>query len=72
MSAQSLRAILAGVMFRESAPRRFHFNRKVIGAYLTVSILHGSRAASILPSWIRCVNTFSEIWYLRAASGRGR
>jgi RsiW-degrading membrane proteinase PrsW (M82 family) len=34
-------AILAGVLFRESAPGRFHFNRKVIGAYLTVVILHG-------------------------------
>jgi RsiW-degrading membrane proteinase PrsW (M82 family) len=34
-------AILAGVLFRESEPGRFHFNRKVVGAYLTVSILHG-------------------------------
>ena len=34
-------AILASVLFRESSPGRYHFNRKVIGAYLTVSILHG-------------------------------
>jgi RsiW-degrading membrane proteinase PrsW (M82 family) len=34
-------AILAGVLFRESAPGRFHITRKVIGAYLTVVILHG-------------------------------
>jgi RsiW-degrading membrane proteinase PrsW (M82 family) len=34
-------AILAGVLFREGAPDRFHINRKVIGAYLTVVILHG-------------------------------
>jgi RsiW-degrading membrane proteinase PrsW (M82 family) len=34
-------AILAGVLFRESAPHRFHITRKVIGAYLTVVILHG-------------------------------
>ena len=34
-------AILAGVMFRESVAGRFRLNRKVIGAYLTVVILHG-------------------------------
>lgn len=34
-------AILAGVMFRESAPEHFHINRQVVGAYLTVAILHG-------------------------------
>lgn len=34
-------AILAGVLFRESEPDRFHFNFKVFGAYLTVTILHG-------------------------------
>jgi RsiW-degrading membrane proteinase PrsW (M82 family) len=34
-------AILAGVLFRESRPERFHITRKVIGAYLTVVILHG-------------------------------
>jgi RsiW-degrading membrane proteinase PrsW (M82 family) len=34
-------AILAGVLFRESQPQQFRFNGKVIGTYLTVSILHG-------------------------------
>jgi RsiW-degrading membrane proteinase PrsW (M82 family) len=34
-------AILAAVLFRESGPEHFHMNRKVIGAYLGVSILHG-------------------------------
>ena len=34
-------AILAGVLFRESKPHQFRFNSKVIGAYLTVSVLHG-------------------------------
>jgi RsiW-degrading membrane proteinase PrsW (M82 family) len=34
-------AILAGVLFRESEPDHFHYNFKVFGAYLTVSILHG-------------------------------
>ena len=34
-------AILAGVLFRESKPHHFRFNGKVIGAYLTVSVLHG-------------------------------
>ncbi len=34
-------AILASVLFRESIAGRFRINRKVIGAYLTVSILHG-------------------------------
>jgi RsiW-degrading membrane proteinase PrsW (M82 family) len=34
-------AILASVLFRESNAGRFRINRKVIGAYLTVSILHG-------------------------------
>ena len=34
-------AILVSVMFRESGPRIFHINYKVIGAYLTVATLHG-------------------------------
>jgi RsiW-degrading membrane proteinase PrsW (M82 family) len=34
-------AILAAVLFRESEATRFHINRRVIGAYLGVSILHG-------------------------------
>ncbi len=34
-------AILASVLFRESRVGRFRVNHKVIGAYLTVSILHG-------------------------------
>ncbi len=34
-------AILASVLFRESSASGFRINRKVIGAYLTVSILHG-------------------------------
>jgi protease PrsW len=34
-------AILAGVMFRESKAGHFRINRRVIGAYLTVVILHG-------------------------------
>ncbi len=34
-------AILVGVMFRESRDGRFRINRAVIGAYLTVVILHG-------------------------------
>jgi RsiW-degrading membrane proteinase PrsW (M82 family) len=34
-------AILASVLFREGSAGRFHINRKVIGAYLTVSVLHG-------------------------------
>ena len=34
-------AILVGVMFRESRDGHFHINRAVIGAYLTVVILHG-------------------------------
>ena len=34
-------AILASVLFRESRAGRFHINRKVIGAYLTVALLHG-------------------------------
>lgn len=34
-------AILMSVMFRESGPRIFHINYKVIGAYLTVAVLHG-------------------------------
>ncbi|MEZ5334722.1 MAG: PrsW family intramembrane metalloprotease [Methanolobus sp.] len=34
-------AILVSVMFRESGPRVFHINHKVLGAYLTVAILHG-------------------------------
>lgn len=34
-------AILASVLFRESGERRFHLNPKVLGAYLTVVVLHG-------------------------------
>jgi RsiW-degrading membrane proteinase PrsW (M82 family) len=34
-------AILASVLFREGAPNRFRINGAVIGAYLTVAILHG-------------------------------
>jgi RsiW-degrading membrane proteinase PrsW (M82 family) len=34
-------AILVGVMFRESRAGHFRINRAVIGAYLTVVILHG-------------------------------
>jgi len=34
-------AILASVLFRESSAGRFRINAKVLGAYLTVAILHG-------------------------------
>lgn len=34
-------AILTGVLFRESEPGRFRLTFRVIGTYLTVSILHG-------------------------------
>ncbi len=34
-------AILAGVLFRQSKPHRFHVDGAVIGAYLTVVVLHG-------------------------------
>src|SRR5438132_4011394 len=34
-------AILASVLFREATPDRFRINGKVIGAYLTVAVLHG-------------------------------
>ncbi len=34
-------AILAAVLFRESRAGRFRLNTKVLGAYLTVAILHG-------------------------------
>nr|WP_321496594.1 PrsW family intramembrane metalloprotease [uncultured Methanolobus sp.] len=34
-------AILVSTMFRESGPRKFHINHKVIGAYITVATLHG-------------------------------
>jgi RsiW-degrading membrane proteinase PrsW (M82 family) len=34
-------AILASVLFRESGERHFHINLKVLGAYLTVVVLHG-------------------------------
>ena len=34
-------AILASVLFREGAPNRFRINGAVIGAYLTVVVLHG-------------------------------
>jgi RsiW-degrading membrane proteinase PrsW (M82 family) len=33
--------ILTGVLFRESRAGHFRLNRKVIGAYLTVAVLHG-------------------------------
>jgi RsiW-degrading membrane proteinase PrsW (M82 family) len=34
-------AILASVLFREATPDRFRINGAVIGAYLTVAVLHG-------------------------------
>lgn len=34
-------AILAAVLLRESAPRKFTLNIRVIGAYVTVVVLHG-------------------------------
>jgi RsiW-degrading membrane proteinase PrsW (M82 family) len=34
-------AILAGVLFRESGEQHFHFNWKVLVAFLTVVLLHG-------------------------------
>jgi protease PrsW len=34
-------AILASVLFRDSATGRFHLTRKVLGTYLTVAVLHG-------------------------------
>jgi RsiW-degrading membrane proteinase PrsW (M82 family) len=34
-------AILASVLFREALPDRFRINGAVIGAYLTVVVLHG-------------------------------
>jgi RsiW-degrading membrane proteinase PrsW (M82 family) len=34
-------AILASVLFREAEPNRFRVNGAVIGAYLTVAVLHG-------------------------------
>jgi len=34
-------AILAAVLLRESAPRKFILNLRVIGAYVTVVVLHG-------------------------------
>ena len=34
-------AILAGVLFRESSPRRFKLNSKVLLAYVTAVVLHG-------------------------------
>jgi RsiW-degrading membrane proteinase PrsW (M82 family) len=34
-------AILAGVLFRESGPKHFRLNLKVVGAFLTVAVLHG-------------------------------
>jgi len=34
-------AILAGVLFRETRGRRFRLDGAVIGAYLSVSLLHG-------------------------------
>lgn len=34
-------AIFASVLFRESQAGHFRFNHKVLGAYLTVSLLHG-------------------------------
>jgi len=32
---------LAGILLRESAPRRFRLNLRVLGAYITVFVLHG-------------------------------
>lgn len=34
-------AILAGILLRESAPRKFRINLRVIGAYVIVVVLHG-------------------------------
>jgi len=34
-------ALLAGVLFRESGARRFRLDRAVVGAFLTVVLLHG-------------------------------
>jgi RsiW-degrading membrane proteinase PrsW (M82 family) len=34
-------AILASVLFREGAPNRFQINSAVVGAYITVVVLHG-------------------------------
>jgi RsiW-degrading membrane proteinase PrsW (M82 family) len=34
-------AILAGVLFREGGPKHFRLNLKVVGAFLTVAVLHG-------------------------------
>ena len=34
-------AILASVLFREGMPNRFRINRSVLGAYLSVVVLHG-------------------------------
>src|SRR5205814_7479899 len=34
-------AILASVLFREGAPNKFRITRAVVGAYLTVVVLHG-------------------------------
>jgi RsiW-degrading membrane proteinase PrsW (M82 family) len=34
-------AILAAVLLRESAPRKFRINLRVIGAYVIVAVLHG-------------------------------
>jgi RsiW-degrading membrane proteinase PrsW (M82 family) len=34
-------AILASVLFREGAPNRFQINSAVLGAYITVVVLHG-------------------------------
>jgi len=34
-------AILAGVLLRESAPRKFRLSLRAIGAYITVAVLHG-------------------------------
>jgi RsiW-degrading membrane proteinase PrsW (M82 family) len=34
-------AILAGVLYRETARRRFRIDRDVVGAFLTVVLLHG-------------------------------
>ncbi|SFM43424.1 Membrane proteinase PrsW, cleaves anti-sigma factor RsiW, M82 family [Methanolobus profundi] len=55
-------AILVSTMFRESGPRAFHINYKVIGAYLTVAALHGlwnglPEVLSIFP--IPAVNVFT-------------
>ncbi|MBP1908029.1 PrsW family intramembrane metalloprotease [Methanolobus bombayensis] len=55
-------AILVSTMFRESEPRKFHINFKVIGAYITVAALHGlwnglPEVLSVFP--IALINVFT-------------